>query len=364
MMISTRSIKRVCLGELRQFIGEHRFPKGSVWPLTPQRVDSYCSNPNGSAHDVVLIYVEEEKEIVAFRTIWADRVWVNGEPLKFGWCSGNWVSPAHRRKGLSSILLKEVYNDWEGRLMFTNYAPESLNGYLKSGLFPFKIERIGKRFYFNTPFYQLLRQRSANPLWRFFSLILAVPLKVLIYFKMIFYRPRSFRGVSIVESDDCQADFFKPDISLTKPLLCRGKKEYEWIFTYPWITGQLENKVNYPFSQHDGDFSYRFVTFEKNGNPIGRLIVSNRGGMVKMPYASAKNPEGYHLIAQYMADYCYQNKISSLTIIDQVWARLISGVRSPFLFSKSFEMNIYSTFNILPADDLVIYDGDGDYIFT
>lgn len=363
-MRETPIIQKVCLGELRRFIESNHFKHDSVWPITPQRVESYCSNPHAEEKDVVLVYIEEKNEIIAFRTIWADRLLLNGKPVKFGWCSGNWVSTSHRRKGLSGLLLKEVYNDWKGRLMFTNYAPESLSAYIKSGLFPYKIERTGRRFYLNTDFYQLMQQRSRKSFFKLMAILISLLLRIVLFFRMTLYHSHPTDRVVISAHDHYPEDFFDPHKKSHHKLFCREKEEYDWIFSYPWLTTNPVEKVQYPFSQYDPAFRYRFICFEKNEKVIGRLIISNRNGAVKMPYAIALNEDGARFIARYMIDYCYQNKVKTLTVIDPIWAKRISVERKPFLFSRPFSMNIYSTFDVKRANDVIIHDGDGDSIFT
>ena len=56
--------------------------------------------------------------------------------MRFAWLSGNCVDPEFRRKGFSTRLLQQAEALWDGRLMYTNYAPASKAVYDRTGQFP------------------------------------------------------------------------------------------------------------------------------------------------------------------------------------------------------------------------------------
>jgi hypothetical protein len=50
----------------------------------------------------------ENDELVAFRTVLSDYIVVQGEKISFGWYSGAYVKPEHRKHKPSVTLLNEV----------------------------------------------------------------------------------------------------------------------------------------------------------------------------------------------------------------------------------------------------------------
>ena len=128
-------IKKIRLKELNDFVKSEMFNQFEILPISPERVKSYINNPKAKPEDVVLYLGSINNALVAFRSLFAGELISDDLKTRFAWCSGNWVAPEFRRKGFSEQLLKEAYSDWSGKLMFTNYAPNSENLYLKTGWF-------------------------------------------------------------------------------------------------------------------------------------------------------------------------------------------------------------------------------------
>ena len=104
-------------------------------PISHERAISHINNPRLDEDDLILITISFERKLLGYRTIMADKV-LNGEKeVKVGWISGTWIDPKFRRKGLATILFDEIYKEWKGRLMYTNYAPSSKKVYDKIGVF-------------------------------------------------------------------------------------------------------------------------------------------------------------------------------------------------------------------------------------
>lgn len=351
-------IQKVSISKLEIFFQENLLLFQSVLPISPTRVKSYCNNPRAKSHDVALYFIEKENRIIAFRTVWADEIQLEGESIRFGWCSGNWVADDFRRRGLSTLILKEMYTDWEGKLMFTNYAPESLAGYLKTGLFAKQRERVGERFYLKTDLSELYEKRATGAVkqtavWlankAFFSIYLA---------KRIIFRPHSMDRYQIQEKNEFSADYsFVGQPSLFN----RSVSEFSWIFNYPWLEKDDGEPSKYPFSWKVKDFEYRFVTIQTQHAECS-FVISIKNGSVKLLYWQASN-ENNPLVAKWLVNFCHRHRIKLLTVLDNEMAATIKKVRNPFVWSRAFSMNIYSTFNV-ENNRSKVFDGDGDNIFT
>ncbi|MDA3879797.1 MAG: hypothetical protein PF436_05350 [Prolixibacteraceae bacterium] len=356
-------IEKVRLGELRGFYKNTKFANGSVMPISAPRVESYISNPNGSPEDVVLYYLLVNNEVIAFRTLFADVVKTFAGDVKFGWCSGTWVHPKYRRKGLSGLLLKEAYADWNKRLMFTNYAPESEKGNLKSGIFTKLAERNGSRFYLNANYKTLLMRKANNMLIRNFVGLFGVLIQTYSCFKLKLYRPHNFSNYKIEEKLSYEDSFFDSE-DLKELAFNRDKKVYRWIFNYPWITTTEENGFIYPFSLYRKSFQYYFISLQKDESHIAKMILSESEGRVKLLYASSKSEEGKGLLMRYLSDWCANRKIETLTVLDSEWCGIIKNVKNPFVWEKRFSMHIFTTFSVKNKEKLKIHDWEGDCVFT
>lgn len=348
-------IKKVRVCELEKFFQEFLLHTYSVIPISPERINSYVTNPRGKPEDVCLYYFEQDNEIIAFRTIWADLIKNCGTIVRFGWCSGNWVSPNYRRRKLSTLLLDEAFKDWNGQLMFTNYAPESLKGYIKTGLFPFEVKRTGKRFYFNVNLNELYEKRiNSKP--KKLALILANFLYQILYaIKRFTYRI----DVSKLNVEVQSQDVLRKESSVFGDY-GRGKDEFEWIFTHPWLKKGKEFDKSYPFSWIENDFTYKFAVLKTGEALTDWMLISNRNGAVKILYWQVDVAHRKTFV-MWLLHYCFKNRIRTLTVVDKQWGMDFSQFKNPFVFEKEYEMNIYSSFKI---EGTCIFDGDGDYIFT
>lgn len=355
-------VVKVKLNELEAYCS--RFTTGihSVVPLSQARMKSYLANPNSLSSDVALYTIESKKQIVAFRSIWADVLHTSKEPVRFGWCSGNWVHPSFRRKGLSLKLLDVALSDWEGKLMFTNYAPESLNAYMKSGHFSVLHERTGKRFYLKSNYSELLSSKVNNKLLGKFA---AMGGKLLSFYgslKAESFVTGNFSHFDISIDTECPEGFFE-NIDENTSLFRRSKEVYDWIFRYPWITETEDEDSQYPFSSFKKSFQYYFITIKKSQFKVSSMLISECEGKVKLLY-SIHIPRHEGLAMQFLAKWCAQQKIETLTILDPELAASMHDIKNPFLFSKAFTMNIYSSFDVEKKKNTTVFDADGDYIFT
>ncbi|MFA9390758.1 MAG: hypothetical protein ACERKD_13175 [Prolixibacteraceae bacterium] len=352
------NIKKVKIADLDYFFQEYTLHSSSVLPISPLRIQSYIRNLRAKLDDVALYYIEDQNQIIAFRTVWADEVQVGTESVRFAWCSGNWVSPEYRRQGISSLILDEMFADWNGKLMFTNYAPESLAGYLKSGLFHLQRSRNGSRFYFNANLLELYATRMRNK-----GIQLVIWMANLLFRAWYHVRKYTFaahrfpvNSIDVKQESDDYAVFLAKD-SMFK----RGPKELSWILEFPWLEKDANKIKIYPFSWKVKDFGYYFIKIETK-KVIVSCMISVREGELKLLYWNAAD-EHHELIAKWLVNFSSKNKIKMLTVLDPSMAKKIKEIRNPFVWNRSYSMNIYSTFDV-PENKLKVYDGDGDYIFT
>lgn len=361
--MSDWKIEKILLSELRDFYKNAKFADCSVMPVSDLRVESYLSNPNARLDDIVLYYVLVDNEVVAFRTFYADMIKTKTETVRFAWCSGVWTHPKFRRKGLSGYLLKEAYADWDKRLMFTNYAPESERGNLKSGLFSTLVSRNGVRFYLKADYKSLLRTKTENVFGQIMAAFIAVILQLVSWLRMKSFRSVQFSDYKIDIQTSYHDGFFSDD-ERRRWVFERNSNVLRWIFEYPWIRIGSKTESNYPFSLHRNDFQYYFITISKHKELNAKMLLSKSEGKVKLLFAASDSDYDSKVLMSYLCDWCVRNEIQTLTVIDESWARYIRKGRNPFGWINRFSMHIYSTFRVENASDLNVNPWEGDYIFT
>ena len=107
-----------------------------VAPLSPLRLQSYLKNPRADQRDHILFELRHKDRLIAYRTLLPDCFYDHlGNSHRFAWLSGNYVDPEYRRQGYSTRLLQLAEEHWDGRLMYTNYAPVSKAVYDQTGQF-------------------------------------------------------------------------------------------------------------------------------------------------------------------------------------------------------------------------------------
>jgi GNAT superfamily N-acetyltransferase len=358
-------IRKVRLSELGSFIESESFGQLANIPVTPARAKSYIKNPHGLPDDVVLLMAFTDGQLVAFRSLFAGTVQKGRERIRFGWCSGNWVHPQYRKKGLSKRLLTEAYADWNGRLMFTNYAPESENLYLKTGWFH-EIHRYeGMRGYLF-----LKKERLMNLIKN-----KSIPSSLVSLLSHCIYLVARYRVYMSGRKGDMKLQFEEseyPDITCFRFLhdnprnflFVRNEEDWNWIFGYPWITGSsIELKNRYPFSSVSENFYYRTIKVQQNGVLAGFFIIMVREGHLKTLFFLLK-PDVEKDVAGYIRMFAAREKLEMATVYHPEVARYFLTDNWPFIYVKKFGQKIYSTFDTGISVSHEIRDSEGDYIFT
>ncbi len=363
-------IKKIRLKELQSFVESEEYKKFDIVPISRFRVASYLTNPRADYENYVLYMALRNNEIVGFRTILSDSMLINNAAMPFGWFSGNWVKPECRRTGISSMLYREVKSDWQSRLMYTNYAPESKALYDKSDEFCSLTENIGIRYYFKPVFYSLLAHRLQ---WlkkiRFVVLLVEAILKFILCPYIIISELIWKRNIKNVEV------FTRPnkDILLfisnhTDSVFNRKGKEYSWIFDYPWVKEGAE-PIPYPFSFTANKYVVNIlVSRNSTGEILGVAIVKNINGKFSVPYYSTKNNSISKLEKAIIA-WAKIQKADTLTIYNSDLSSILCKQKFICLFRKKMHQKYFvmSTFNeelSLTNNNIEVQDGDGDVIFT
>ena len=348
----TLQVKKIRLRELKNFVNSKEFQDYEVVPISLIRTQSYLTNPHAQADDVVLYLGFIDNKLVAFRSIFADTISSEGQQIRFGWCSGNWVHEQHRRLGYSEKLLREAYNDWDKKLAFTNYAPDSEKLYLKTGLFKPIHKYEGVRAYLYAKTTKFFRAKS-NPIFTVIFKFIDIIILIYVKFLSLFYHVKENSGPSFHITEKPGKECFEfIETNPTGDFFNRNKTELQWIFEHPWISQRNNSgSSRYPFSSFSKNFYYKTVN------------LSVREGHLKTLYFNLAE-DCTKEIAKFLKKYCLTNKIEYATIYKKELASQLLSRKFPFLYAKRYGQKIYSTFQVSNKKQLTFQDGDGDVFFT
>jgi GNAT superfamily N-acetyltransferase len=360
-------IEKYNAGRLREFIESDEYRNMPSIPVTYHRAQSWLNNPRMDPADNLMYIAFDDEELLGYRCILPDRY----DDARFGWLSGNWVTPSRRRQGIASRLFEEAFSDWKGHLMFANYAPESKAVYDKTGRFRLFIERPGTRYYIRSAAASLLSGRGGI----FEALKPAISL-----FDGFINFWQDVRLESSLKKN-------KVDLLMTEPLSSLDKESYEfllrnkklgfgqrdvemfgWIHAYPWILNSDTGDRRYFFSSGAKQFKNHYLKIlDKEGKMAAFLMLVRIDDRMTVPYACT-GEEGLKTSIEILDHYLGINRISVFTTWNPGITSIMNNSRLPLLGKRKMVQKYYATaelLNLLPDSSLVDFqDGDGDFVFT
>ena len=255
------SIKKIILEDLDTFMKSNEFLSFENKPISELRAISYIRNPNAHNSDVVLYLGFIKNELVAYKSVFADTFKIDNRRIKFGWLSGTWTHYKYRRKGISSSLFNEVFKDWNGKVMYTNYALESKAVYDKTRKFQLLNAVEGYRHYIRFSFKELLPPKHI--LFKKSKFLLGIIdslMNSIFDFRFKFLKIKK-TDLYIFESTDKWTEDMEGFVKAfkEKELFSREKQEFEWIANYPWVKTDAETKEKskkIPYVPKNNEFYY------------------------------------------------------------------------------------------------------------
>ena len=360
-------IEKYTADRLREYITSPAYLESATVPVSVHRAQSWIHNPRLESSDILLYTAFEGEEMLAYRCILPDR---SGD-LRFGWLSGNWVLPSRRRQGLASRLFEEAFKDWGGRLMYTNYAPESKAVYDKSGQFDLYHERAGYRYYLRSASSGLLGRRNI-----FFRLAGPV-LKTSDGIVNSWQDTRIRASMRKILPDFLHAEpvrIMDPDIHTFLAqhdrlgFGRRGLQDFHWIEAHPWIKEGEQRDKKYFFSSIAPKFRNVYLKLLDAGGALaGFVMIVIVGDKMSLPYFAVE--ETVSKLAVNMLDhYLAVNKISYFTTYNPELTELMNESTLPILGKRKMMQKYFATHELagqLPdARGIIFQDGDGDVVFT
>lgn len=366
-------IERIKLKNLKEFYLSDRFSKLLNIPISGLRVESYLNNPNTSKEDVVLYLAISNGQVIGYKTIFSDKFMYQGNKINFGWLSGTWTHVDYRRKGVSLKLFNEAYTDWNGMLMYTNYAVASKRVYDKSDQFKKLKVLEGYRFYSRFCFGELLPPKSiffkkTKPLLKFTDTVLNTCFNQ--RFTLYNFKKKLVSEISKIENfDEIEYGNFINKIDVNQ-LFYRGTEEFKWIDQNPWVSSSLQAKKEsdkYYFSCYSKKFSSQFYKCILKGRLLGVFCMNINNKKLTIPYAYLKK-EVVEDVANFIERTIVTYKISYFTIYNSDLILELNKKNLFFIGKKKFTQTYFITNqlnNTCPnLQDKTILSGDGDSVFT
>ena len=360
-------IEKYNAARLEEFIVSPEFRDMPAIPVSKQRAHSWLNNPRMEPDDILMYLSYEGDEMLGYRCILPDR---HGD-TRFGWLSGIWVMPSRRREGIASLMLHEAIRDWKGKLMYTNYAPESKAVYDKSGYFNRYAEKEGMRYYLRSAAASLLKNRSG-----FFSTMEPVI-------------GLADRFVNLWQDARITTSLRKnkADLLMTEPLRAidtesfaflashdrlgfglRDQKIFDWINTFPWVLESGSGDHRYFFSSTAAVFGNHYLKIlDAKGKMTAFLMLVQINDRMTLPYACIADG-GTDLGIKILDHYLASKGIACFTTWNPEIISLMKHSRLPVLGKRKMMQKYFAAkelLKVLPASSSVFFqDGDGDCVFT
>lgn len=358
-------IKKIQLEKLQEFVDSHQFQLFENIPISSLRVASYLRNLNARSSDYVLYMAFFKDELVGYRTVLSDVFYIDNKSVSFGWLSGNWVDPAYRRKNISTKIFNEVYTDWKGRLMYSNYAEASKAVYDRTNKFKKLTTLYGYRYYYRSCLAQLLPAKST-----FFKLVTPV-LKLVDFIFNLFVKqkkrisPIQYSVNKIINWNRSHEEFLT--IFKQNELFKRNKETYSWIINFPWLkssTKTKEESKKYSFSLYAKQFNSNFYELKIDQKIIGIVHLSIRNKHLKLSYIYFV-PKHLDTLVDFIKTKIVSHKINFATIYHkELNDKLVQ--QNNYLKKRVFKQHFFATKKVLNCFNVIksVQTGDGDSVFT
>lgn len=365
------NVEKIALKDLSNFFYSDVFKSSENKPISKARMISYLNNPRAKDDDIVLVMAFKENILIGYRTILADHFFIKGEKYRFGWLSGSWVHPKHRRKGISTLLFNEVIKEWDCQLMYSNYAVASKLLLDKTNKFQQFYELNGARFYNRFSLADILQNKSdlffkTKFFWQLTDLIFNFFLE----FKYVFIKTNQSSKYYLKKNEKINDDIVSFLNNNEKNIFKRRATEFNWILEYPWVKSTKEAQLdsfNYFFSSFSNEFITEFYTvYNKKKEITAFFLVTIRDKHLKIPY-SYYSEKSIEAIANFILDLVNTKRLKSVVIYDNKLANLLTD-KLGYIYKKDFVQKFFCTREIrkllLREKDFSVQSGDGDSIFT
>ena len=364
-------IEKYCVKDLMDLIESDFYKKTEDLPISRHRAISHFNNPHARPDDEVLYLLFKQEKLIAYRLLLPDTVYIDDKPIHMTWLSCMWVHHTERRKGHAQKLSNLALDWWKGKIMYTNFAPESHALYQSLNSFQSLQKYEGIRGYVRLNLSTLIPQRKAalkifTPLFKVADIVF----NAFNDLKLNVSKSKLASNIKVIhdkEVDEATFDFIRP--FQQNEYMRRDRKTLNWILKYPWVIEMdkpNEAAKRYYFSSIAKRFEQPVLKIFQAEKLIGVLILTIRDETLKIAFAYFKE-EHTTIIADIIKDVIIEKKISTLTTFHPLLTKHFQNNKSPFLFTKpQFSQYMYGKGfpKELLSQAYHFQEGDSDVAFT
>lgn len=357
------------LNQLEELFDAESAKNWNPLPINELRLASYLNNPRAEPTDEVFFTATVGGQMVSFRIVIPDLLFFENKVIRFAWNSGSWTHPDWRRKGISSKILKVVFEAWENRLAVTNTAQVSKKLFARMGTYLVFRELEGYKFFLHSDLVTLFKKRYPKGKW-LWNLWKPIDLVLNIFNK----KPKKINTLDFRKTDqlDEESTKFFDTIFNNKNGFLRDRASLNWIINYPWISEHSEFEEiqkKYQFTLHVKKTELKTFWIFKNDEKVGLIMLFLKNTQVTVPYLflKTKSPNELKAISKFIynqstawggetvliAEPTLANAYKKTQLFKYTWKR-----NQEYFISKglSESLNLSTPFQI--------FDGDGDHVFS
>ncbi|PIF44629.1 acetyltransferase (GNAT) family protein [Chryseobacterium sp. 52] len=349
--------------QLQEFISSGDFRKYDFLPITKQRAESHCKNPNASHEQILLILAFYEEKLAGYVGCFPDHFIIDGKEFTYAWLSTLYVSNEFRGKRIPKTLLKKVFEEYKGRIAITEFTREAEALYTIMGVFEDVFPKDGKRYYFRTDAAKMIPEKKPgtkimSPLFQMAD----AAANSLISLKNSTIKKPGFRFEILGEIDTESSDF------ISKFQSRRKADEINLFIKNPWVLESEKKEDQYLFSGFARVFKYFWVkVYDDNNTLTACSLLLLRDGYLKIPYLFSKS--GTDRFIDFLSYFIVKNKVKALTSYQQELNEKIAGSTVfPAIYERDFKREYLfhkQLLSDLPDNfDPEYQDGDGDCMMT
>ena len=361
-MITYRYLNKA---ELKKYIDSAEFADATVIPITYHRAVSHINNPDAEEDDILLILAYDDKKLVGYLGILANRIVTKTARQKCGWFSCLWTDPALRGKGIGNALVTAAIEKWNGKLLITEFTLPAQKLYEKTGAFRFLPEGKGIRMYFRMDLHTILpKKNNSYAKMKGALAVFDASANLFLDARFLFRRKYAATTCAYFSFSDEEAKSFISGHQKDE-LFRRGEIYFQWMQEYPWILPGKKD-LRYHFSSFDKSFAFIPVKLKKQGKLIAVLFFAKRNSAMKLPYAWFEE-DALPTVAETILQILHEKRITTFTVFHPLLTAYFSQNRTGALKKKS-AVKQYLITELLYAElspaNFFIQDGDGDSSFT
>lgn len=364
-------IEVLTVGQLETELSNKAFWFRNVAPVTRHRARFVINNPRSEKDDAVLFLARMGDEILGYRLVFPDRIYVNGQSIKIGWGSSFWVNDKYRGRGIGKALFRKSSECWNGNIGSLIQSSDAMRVYERDQNFFCFNESTGYQFIIrlNAPYWVKRKLQLPAMVLSLLSLANVIPNLWMNALKDRWRsRTKTLDNYALEYcteiTDDETVDFLRAHNGHS--LSRKEIEDLNAIVRYPTsLIAPLGDVIGkrYYFSTHADRYEYLYLKVYNEQNEIVAVILMNlEGDGLKLLYYFTKSPLMVQSVFEIFLLHAIKLKTEVITSYDPRFITyMMKNSRFPTLFNrkqrrKSFLPRQFDNFEL---GKYWIYDGDG-----